>query len=903
MLASVASPLYGADTMRAQSWFLPLFLVLNQCGGKAAETLPAQPPRRPAPAKAASKPGLPALTVAEVPPGTQGPVIAHLEDRSLAVLARGSGQAWQFQSIELHPRAQQVKKPVDLGPAPAHIELLFLKPLPPQGAILAYTHLEEDGSHHVSVQLLDQTGHSLVGALELSKSSESIQWLDVVPTASGPLVFWATRRGDRADMRFAALGLDGSLRITARDVASDLRAWQVAPHAGGAAIAAVGAADKGTVGPLSITFLDDNGASIGKPLAIGSGSTAELDVDIASIGDNCVVAYTDSASGDARLFAAAANAKAGVVTPAYPVTAPLGDQGLVKLVAPRGKGRAYIVWENVQAPTADHRLQVAAIDAHAKLGAERLSVAYPSLNQRVPEVISTDSGLALLTQIPAGTLKAMVPSVPVEVPDDDGEATLVPVFAAFSDKLAVTGVQPLITASRPSVPSLAWGLDCQQSQCFSLSALSNGSQVAILGIQLPITAKASRALQSSENLPPDPKLLAFDAQLQRWLTDDPISTQRPKLTAVRVVTSSEPLADLAVSRGSDVPWVATLTATDDASDAAADHGETPEIAKPRVDLRGPLGQANSASVNGKHLPDATAGLAFATQPEDKNTILVFASLEHDTPQVYVSKYDKAGRRRLLKQITERKGSINGLSAVGVPSGYFVAWTDEQTQGTTVQLARLTSSLDRQGPYLTIAGGESVKTGLQLLAHNSEVWSVWSDSRGSKDKRADIYLARLSQGDGRAAAPEQRLFQTPAHSHSPQLSACQGGVVVGFLEMEPHESQQEGIASVRIARIDDKGHPGKLRTVTVSAGAPTGFGVDCSASECHLAVTVDLGGIGQVEIASFDPRGDAQIHTVPLVRSLGPADQSISPSVVGNDVYWVDRTTETRVRVMRAAAEW
>jgi hypothetical protein len=95
----------------------------------------------------------------------------------------------------------------------------------------------------------------------------------------------------------------------------------------------------------------------------------------------------------------------------------------------------------------------------------------------------------------------------------------------------------------------------------------------------------------------------------------------------------------------------------------------------------------------------------------------------------------------------------------------------------------------------------------------------------------------------------------------------------------------------------------MRTVQVSKGMATAFGFNCLKKECHLVVSVDIGGVGQIEGALVDPHSDSPIQTAPLIRSLGPADESVSPVVAGNDAYWVDRSTSKTVRVMRAAIEW
>jgi hypothetical protein len=850
------------------------------------------------------------LVVAQVPPGTQGPVIAHFDDRSLAVYARTTNSSWQFQSTLIRSAKERVEAPVDLGMAPSDIELLFLKPLPTGDSILAYTHLNDDGSHHLSVQVLDAGGRRRTGPLEIAASSEALQWLDVVPNAQGPLVFWATRRGDRADVRAAALAADGSLRASARDVQSDLRAWQVAPAPSGAVLASIRAVDNKSSGTLSVSYLDDVGVAASKPLVLTENNSAELDLDITSVGGNAVVAWTDRLNGDSRLHAAAVNEKLGVVTAAYPLTPPLGDQLLIKLVAPRAQGSAYILWENAQVPTTERRLQLAAISDRAQLGKQRVSVACPGFAERAPDVISTPSGVALLTQIPASTLARLALPQSVGLTPEETESLHVPVFAAFGADLTITGIEPLLTASRPKVPTLAWGLECRKDQCFTLGALATGTEVAVLGIPLSFTDRATRSLLSRANdvgarTPAD----AFDANLRKWLIGDTKVSERPRLAAVRVLSGGPALADLAVARGGDVPWVSTLTYADAATSGDKSNavhkgprrGEDADQAF--IELRGPLGETSAFASNSRLRALSAGGLAWASSPDNQDRLLAFSAPNQNHPQLVVARFDRMGKRVAQRPITHHSSTINSITATGVKGGYFIGWIDDRGASSNAQFVRLGPSLDRKAPEQTISSAGSTKTGLSMLGVRDEVWAVWSDVRESTGKRGDIFLQRFAQSDGRAIGAEQRLFETPAHSHSAQLSTSQVGVVAAFMEVEPREAQPEGIASVRVARLDDAGRPIVMRQVQVSEGVSSGYGLDCSGETCRIAVAVDLGGTGQIEVAAFDPRSATPIVTRPLIRSQGPADESVSPVVVGNDVYWVDRSTEKRVRVMRAAVEW
>ncbi len=895
--------------MQATRWLTLGFTLLSQCAGPTNEGGEARVAPRRVPKVTPPAIGLPALVVAQVPPGTQGPVIAHFEDRSIAVFARTTDTSWQFQSAVIHRSIGRVEPPLDLGPAPNDIGLMLIKPLPTADSLLAYTHLDDNGARHLNVQLLDSDGKRRAGPVEIASSSEALQWVDVIPSARGPLVFWATRRGDRADVRTAALAADGSLRVAAHDVLSDLRAWQVAPTASGAVLAAIRAIDEKASGPIAVAYVDGTGAVSGNATTITQSNTADLDLDVVNVGGNAVVAWTDRLNGDSRLYAAAVNDRDGVVTAAYPLTPPLGDQLLTKLVAPHAQGPAYIVWENTLAPTAERRLQLAAINEKAQLGKQRASITYPIVGERPPEVVSTSGGVALLTQMPAATLArlALPQNLGLTAQEADSQ---VPVFAAFDTSLAITGVEPLLTSARPQVPSLAWGLDCRKDHCFTLGALATGTDVAVIGIPLSVADRAGRSLLSRGNDVGTHTSAAdsFDANLRQWLIDDRSMTQRPRLAAVRVVAAGPPLADIAVARGGDLPWVSTLTYADPNAHGSLPNGSGPtsgangEIGQASIELRGPLGETSAFAGSARLTALSAGGLAWANAPDLQERVLAF-SAPNKTPQLVTVRFDRSGRKLSQRNVTHHSTSLSSISATAVSGGYFIGWIDDRAALSRAYFVRLTRTLDRKAPEQVLSDTQSNKTGLRLVAVRDDVWAVWSAARDSAARRGDIFLQRLAQNDGRALGAEQRLCETAAHSHSPQLSVSSAGVVVAFMESEPSEAQAAGIASVRVARLDEAGRPGPMRTVELAQGVVSGYGLDCGADQCRIAVAVDVGGTGQIEVAAFDPTQTTTIRTTPFIRSLGPVDESVSPVVVGNDVYWVDRSTEKPVRVMRAAVEW
>ncbi len=887
--------------------------MLAHCGGPGPETNIRHPQKPVATVAARSLPGLPAFVVAQVPSGTQGPVVTSRNENSLAVWAEtNSAGVWQFRSAAIQSLGAKVSAPIELGQAPEDLELIFLRYLKGSGAILAYTHADNNGGHRFSAMLLDEKGRAQSEPVLLGVSSEALLWIEVVPTASGPLVIWASSRGDRADVRAAALSPKGAVRVAARDVASDLRAWQVTPTAQGAALATVRAVSNKVSGPVSLTFLDDSGVAIGSSLAVTQSETAELDLDVATVGSNCIVAWTDRLKGDARLYAAAVNTSGKIVTAAHPVTPPLGDQSLVKLVAPRGAGRAYLVWEDVLAPVSVRRLQVAPIDENAQLGEGRSSIAYPESADRTPEMVATKQGLAFITRVPTSALQQLVAPRQFDATFDGQEAPFVPVFVSLSEKMEVTGLAPLLLDSRPSVPSLVWGLHCYDSGCFMLGALSGDptAAVPVLGLQLAYDVRASSSFLDSANSNVKKSLTGFDASdsnLRAWLVQAPETAKKPRLSAVRVIAESEPLADLAVAFAGDIPLVSTLTYFDPeaplvALKAPAEDGRR-EPLQARIDVRGPLGETTSSRSFVSLRARSAGGLSWAVSADGKDKLLAWSAIDQQAPQIFVTEFDDTGKKRIQRMITHGKGNLVDVAAAAAPLGFFVGWIDDRASIAQAYVARLNRGLERQGPEQPVSNVSSGKTGLDLLTTANEVWAAWSDTRESTQSRADIFLRRFAVADGRPLGAEQRLFETPGHSHSPMMSLTDSGVVIAWMESEPGGESPEGMANVRIASLDQQGRPGNMRSVQVSKGMATGFGFDCVKKVCHLVVSVDIGGVGQIEGALVDPHADGPIQTTPLIRSLGPSDESVSPVVAGNDAYWVDRSTGKTVRVMRAAIEW
>src|SRR5208337_2572845 len=144
-------------------------------------------------------------------------------------------------------------------------------------------------------------------------------------------------------------------------------------------------------------------------------------------------------------------------------------------------------------------------------------------------------------------------------------------------------------------------------------------------------------------------------------------------------------------------------------------------------------------------------------------------------------FDETGKKRAQRMITHGKSNITDVAATAVAGGFYVGWIDDRAPNTQAYVARLTRNLDRQGLEQAVSTTASGKTGLKLLSTSTELWAVWSDTRESPMNRADIFLRRFAIGDGHVLGAEQRLFETPAHSHSPILSSNETGVAIAWME--------------------------------------------------------------------------------------------------------------------------
>src|SRR5262249_35081059 len=151
------------------------------------------------------------------------------------------------------------------------------------------------------------------------------------------------------DVLCVRLGADGRPLGEPRSLARDVRAWQAQTTAEGAALATVHTATaKATTGTVELLMLDSKGAARGKPILVSAQSTANFDLDLARVGGGLVVTWSDMREGEPHLFVAAVDGAGRLVRGATRAVRPMGEQSLVRLVAPfDDRSPAFLAWENL----------------------------------------------------------------------------------------------------------------------------------------------------------------------------------------------------------------------------------------------------------------------------------------------------------------------------------------------------------------------------------------------------------------------------------------------------------------------------------------------------------------------------------------------------------------------------
>jgi hypothetical protein len=819
--------------------------------------------------------------LAEVEPGTYGPVSVSLAEGALALWVSPGQSTRQLRVAALDDTGRRRAAPVVVGQCEADLGLVALKAVTNERqALLVYSTQTDDQSTKVRALLLDGNGLAKTAPIELVTMHAALIWLDVVDTASGPVVLYASGRDDRAEIRAVGLTPTMALRFADREVMSGLRAWQVVKSADGAALAVVTGNEGGRGGQVSLLLLDDQATFVGKPIELSTGGLAELDLDLARVGKSYVLAWSERKRIDASVMVAAVDSAGNVVLPPTAATRPMGEQSLVKLVPPGPLGRAALLWEDLNLPNGRRRLSLSEIDETGKLASNTIYLPCSSQSNQVPEIVATSKGWSILT-LDDGIETA-----------SGGDDAPVPVYLEFGPGLVPQAKTELkLTEAKGGIPLLVWGLDCHQG-CRATAAF-DGSPVQIQTVLFGNAAAQPGAA----------------AKANAFVAGD--NSRLPRLEQIETLLEVEPLADFAVVRndsGYQLSYLTYFEATAPLSklNKPGPDGRTDPL-QARVDVL-TLSEAFALSSPTTISLRATSqpGVSLATGSlEAPGTAFAWSALDQGQPQLFMTLLGADGKKRSQRMLTRRKGVLDEVTVVPASDGWFAAWLDERGPIAELYGIRVTKTLERRGNEQRISQGTGQVTSLAVLPQDGHLLAVWAEVKKAAQRRqVALYARRLSLSDGSPLSPVTRLVENSGAVKFLSLTRFESGALLSWLEVMQEGNSVDAPGRVRYLRLNEKG-----AVASPSMGlaeqklSPVSLALECPGKRCHGVVTADLGGRGELLAFDFDPLVDQVPALVPVMRSLGTVEQNVSPILLGEHLFAVDQVDAERARIMHATLRW
>ncbi|MEP7050659.1 MAG: hypothetical protein ABJB12_09915 [Pseudomonadota bacterium] len=855
---------------------LPFIVPLSACGGNSgsgALNTPQTVTTRQATRAVVGSPHLASTDIARVPAGTFGPYLGMRAEGGLALWASMEAGLRTWHARSLSARGESSGPPVALGEAPRELGLVSVRPLHEAFALLS-THKTSDGEV-IELAVLSEHGELLAGPTSLGRTAKSVLWVEAIPNEQGATVLWAANGGGKAEIWSADIDRKAVLIGAPRLLAHDAGAWQAVAFGKGIALAVthVGKGN-GAHGPIELTLL--NGSEPARPLVVNSEISADLDLDMAALGEHVVLAWSDHRGGENRVFSAAFDSTGKSVAGAAPATSPLGEQAVLRVIPPApGSTRGYLAWEALDEQAALYRsFQVAEFQSNGRVSSSRGSFEYWKMDGSMPEITATPRGVAVLTLAPICARTAAC-----------GQGALIgPEFVEFDAAFAITSNEPLWPPSPEPKANLAWNLTCPNAACFALSALGGVPSVVAL-TRLERLSNDYRAPASRVELPPPPRIVA----------DEALAETEPLSEIALAETSAGELLGWITDFDPTTPWVKLKKPTADGRY---------EPLRARIALQGfsklepfaALAAPEDLTLRGHSL----GGIAISSNAQQKDALVAWAGLDGGQPQVFLTLVDTLGKKTAQRMLTHKTGDLSDLATLQMGADYLVAWVDERSSDPEVYATKVNHALNRIAPEQRITQAPGTATDLSLVATKSGALAVWADSRESEQAgAADIYVAALRGTDAARSAAEVCVQKTRSHSFAPVARAHAGGAFVAWLEAAAENADGEP-AHVSFAQLDATGRvTGNVQSVSVGSGSPVTLGLDCNEETCHALVAVDANAHGELYAVNFE---NGKPPTAVRIRSSMSAPSSVAPIVRGSDAYVAD-VQQGVAHVRRLRLDW
>lgn len=864
----------------SRSSFALAALVALGCG--ASNGMPGAAPKRPpsviGAAAVKGPPALRATEIAKVPDGTFGPYVGESNRGALVVWAatEEAGRGWFALPVSGDGTpAGELRRIAD---APPDVGLVVVRG-GPEASELAIVSTRRTGlGEWVEITLVRSNGELAMAPRALVELPTHALWVEVVPLGERRLVAWAVQTEGTAELRGVLLGARGEPEADPRAlVPAGVRAWQLTGFAGGAALGVV----RGD-GAVEVTLLDARAQPRGKPVVVSEPGHAELDFELGALGDALLVAWSDSRDGESRVYRAVVGADGSVRSPSAPLTPPLGEQALVRLVARPGAPRAFVAWESpAERDGAVRAFDLVSVDASGRAGPERGRVRFDA-EEGTPELAAAGDGVAALTLGAACRRR--------DASDACAEADVLPTFVRFGPGLDVKASEPFrLEPLGGDSAELGFGLSCGAAQCFALAALG----------EAPAPVYAVKLERRSDEYRPSAVRIG--------------AAERPSIRENRVLASTDALSDLTLVRAGTGTLAAYLTDFDPTTPWVKLKTPAPdgryEPLRARLELIGlkpdgsPFAPPTPLSIRAHSLGGISLAPAMTAAPQPSPDLLAaWTGLDLGQPQVFLTLVGPDGVRRSQRMLTRKSGDASDVATAAIQNGWLVAWVDERDKDPELYATRVDGKLARIGneQRLTKAPGSATQVTLAPVGDTAIV--AWADARDPQQPgEADIFVTRIATKDATPLGSERSVLPSRGHSFSPALEPFDGGLLLAWLERGTPDVP--GSAAVVVVSLDASGaNRGEPHRFPLERGEPGALALDCTPDACHVVVSVRIGAEASLFAGTFNPRG-ASLALKKLATLGSKAAAGVPLGLEGADLVYADADADSRWKFRRALIDW
>ncbi len=745
---------------------------------------------------------------------------------------------------------------------------------PHGGWLLAWSSVLDRGES-LAVLGLSRDGTTRGSPADIARTSDHIKWCDAIPNAHGAVVVWAeeTNSGD-ANILADALSTEGRPLGMPVRVARGVDRWQATPLDDGVGLALVTGDphdEHGSAGRPSWLRLDAQGHPRADPVAIGSRPTVNGDIDIVSLPDAQLLAWTDRTGEDAQIMLARIDA-AGRVTGPVRAMDSVGGSSLVALAS--GPQGAVLAWEEPSARLHPlHALHLAIVSATDRLSAQPVT-SVETTSGAPPELASTSTGFALLAS--AHTCAAGSSTGSCGGP-------IVPTFVRFDARLASLQAEPVLLGEGSSATALGWGLQCTGERCLALAATGE-------------TPTPVFAVDFAPRSSPFPTPVA-----------PPAPPDALRITSLETIASGQAYEDIAAARLGDATMVATLASADEAAGPGDDRRKSRGAVLSVRTLddqgrqRGPV-----ATLTSRGVPIGGVALAPGSVPQDGVAVAWVAARDETDRQVHVARLDRTGRRTKEVELTTRsKSDVSSVAMAWTGEGWLVAWVDARDGNGEVYATKIDRDLTRVAREERITNAPGDAGDVALAVQNGVAWLAWSDPRESpREGLADIFATTLGVRDAKRASDEVRVLASAPHSRSPQLAVAGDSAVLAWIE--DAATGLEGPAAAMVAVLDRNGRvtrPPSMLPLS-AGGRPTAIALDPAHDGVHAVIVRSGAEALTLDAAVLGPDGMPATRPWPLLDVEAPASFDVAVALAGDSLLFDDvGGAPGDHHVRRAAIAW